>query len=536
MYKLKPFKSRSIGAMILIVDDNVQNIFSLQQLLELHKFRVDSAASGQEALKKILQNEYSLIILDVQMPDMDGFEVAEAISGYSKSKDIPIIFLSAINTHKKYIAKGYGSGGVDYVTKPFDPDILLLKVKTFYKLSEQHRRLNEMDKILRAEIEVRKKVESDLHDRVEELKSTLESIPQMAFNTDETGKIEFVNERWSDYSSDRMNFPETEGITISHCIEQAILAKNQFKQEVKIKRIDNHEFRYHLLYITPVRKEDKFFKWVGILTDIHEQKMASEVLEQKVQHRTQELKEANKRLEDSNNELQQFAFVASHDLQEPLRKIQVFSAMVREGATPERPEFKLYLNKISAAAERMRRMITDLLDFARPPELDQFTKTDLNKIIEDVLSDLEVKVRTLNANVRVTDLAEIEVVPGQMKQLFQNLILNSLKFVRPGATPEIQITGEFVAQKAFTDRAIGAGDYYRITVRDNGIGFDEIYAERIFEIFQRLNQKDAFEGSGIGLSIVKKIVDRHRGLIKAAGKKGEGAVFTIILPVNHTRS
>lgn len=521
--------------MILIVDDNAQNIFSLKQLLELHKFRVDSAASGQEALKKILQQEYSLIILDVQMPDMDGFEVAEAISGYSKSKDIPIIFLSAINTHKKYITKGYGSGGVDYVTKPFDPDILLLKVKTFYKLSEQHRRLNEMDKILRAEIEVRKKVESDLQDRIEELKSTLESIPQMAFNTDESGKIEFVNERWGDYSSERRKFPETEGISVAECIQQAISSQHQFKQEVKVKRLGTSEFRYHILYITPVKKDGTFFKWVGIFTDIHEQKMASQILEEKVEIRTQELKESNKRLEDSNNELQQFAFVASHDLQEPLRKIQVFSAMVRESATPEKGEYKTYLNKISASAERMRKMITDLLDFARPPALDFFKKAALNPIVDEVLSDLEVKIKTLNARIDVDTLAELEVVPGQIKQLFQNLILNSLKFSQQGMAPEIKITGEFIKEKSFTAQTKKTGEYYRISVHDNGIGFDEVYAERIFEIFQRLNQKDAYEGSGIGLSIVKKIIDRHKGLIKATSEKGNGSTFIFILPVVHIR-
>ena len=520
--------------MILIVDDNAQNIFSLKQLLELHKFKVDSAESGQEALKKILQNEYSLIILDVQMPDMDGFEVAEAISGYSKSKDIPIIFLSAINTHKKYIAKGYGSGGVDYVTKPFDPDILLLKVKTFYKLSEQHRRLNEMDKILRAEIEVRKKVESDLQDRIEELKSTLESIPQMAFNTDESGKIEFVNERWSDYSTEQKAFPETEGVSIAQCILEAIDSKNQFKQEVRIKRLDNNEFRYHILYFTPVKKDGVLFKWVGIFTDIHEQKMASEILEQKVLSRTKQLNESNKRLEDSNNELQQFAFVASHDLQEPLRKIQVFSAMVREGAAMDKPENKIYLNKIAAAAERMRKMITDLLDFARPPELDFFKKANLNKIIEEVLSDLEVKIKTLNAKIEVDKLGEFDMVPGQIKQLFQNLILNSLKFSRTGVTPVVSVTGEFIQEKSFEAPAKMKGNYYRISVSDNGIGFDEVYADRIFEIFQRLNQKDAYEGSGIGLSIVKKIIDRHHGLIKASGKKGEGSTFTFILPVSQS--
>lgn len=522
--------------MILIVDDNDQNIFSLKQLLELHKFKVDSAPSGQDALKKILQNEYSLIILDVQMPDMDGFEVAEAISGYSKSKDIPIIFLSAISTHKKYITKGYGSGGVDYVTKPFDPDILLLKVKTFYKLSEQHRRLNEMDKILRAEIEVRKKVESDLQDRIEELKSTLESIPQMAFNTDESGKIEFVNERWADYSSERKKFPETEGISVADCMDRAITSQQQVKQEIRLKRLDNAEFRYHILYITPVKKEGIFLKWVGIFTDIHEQKMASEILEQKVLDRTQQLKESNKRLEDSNNELQQFAFVASHDLQEPLRKIQVFSAMVRESATPEKGEFKTYLNKISASAERMRKMITDLLDFARPPALDFFKQSNLQAIIDEVLSDLEVKIKTLNAKIEIDALAEFEVVPGQIKQLFQNLILNSLKFSRTDILPEIKITGEFVEEKSFSAPAKKKGAYYRISVADNGIGFDEIYAERIFEIFQRLNQKDAYEGSGIGLSIVKKIIDRHNGIIRANSIKGAGSTFTFILPVAHAQA
>src|ERR1700753_1068538 len=125
--------------MILIVDDTPENIFSLKTILELHSFPVDTAASGEEALKKILRNSYALIILDVQMPGMDGFEVAEIISGYNNAKDIPIIFLSAINTDKKFITKGYSSGGIDYITKPIDYEILLLKVKTFYRLFEQNR-------------------------------------------------------------------------------------------------------------------------------------------------------------------------------------------------------------------------------------------------------------------------------------------------------------------------------------------------------------------------------------------------------------
>lgn len=124
--------------MVLIVDDNQNNIYSLKKLLESNNFQVDTADSGEKALVKALKNTYSLVILDVQMPDMDGFEVAETLSGYSKTKDIPIVFLSAVNTEKRFITKGYKSGGIDYVTKPIDPDILLLKVKTFYNLQENN--------------------------------------------------------------------------------------------------------------------------------------------------------------------------------------------------------------------------------------------------------------------------------------------------------------------------------------------------------------------------------------------------------------
>lgn len=152
--------------MILIVDDKPENIFSLKTILELHSFPTDTALSGEEALKKILRQSYALIILDVQMPGMDGFEVAEAIGGYSKARDIPIIFLSAANTDKKFITKGYTSGGSDYITKPIDPDILLLKVNTFYRLYEQNSELNRIQASLRSEIEFRKKVQDELQEAI----------------------------------------------------------------------------------------------------------------------------------------------------------------------------------------------------------------------------------------------------------------------------------------------------------------------------------------------------------------------------------
>ena len=179
--------------MILIVDDKPENIYSLKILLESRKLSVDTALSGEEALKKILVNNYSLIILDVQMPGMDGFEVAESLSGLKKSQNIPIIFLSAVNTNKQFIIKGYESGGIDYLTKPVDSDILLLKVNTFTKLYEQTKELNEIQAVLREEIEIRKKVQTELKQKIEQLHSTLEALPLIAFTSDLYGNIDFVN-------------------------------------------------------------------------------------------------------------------------------------------------------------------------------------------------------------------------------------------------------------------------------------------------------------------------------------------------------
>ncbi|WP_029274266.1 hybrid sensor histidine kinase/response regulator [Pedobacter borealis] len=166
--------------MILIVDDRPENLISLQKVLQAHNFEVDAASSGEEALKKVLKNNYVLIILDVQMPDMDGFEVAETISGFSKAKDTAIIFLSAVNTELKFITKGYLSGGLDYITKPVDINVLLLKIKTFYRIYEQNRKLNEVQEKLLEEIEFRKQAEHKKDEFISiashELKTPLTSV------------------------------------------------------------------------------------------------------------------------------------------------------------------------------------------------------------------------------------------------------------------------------------------------------------------------------------------------------------------------
>src|ERR1700743_2070698 len=287
--------------MMLIVHDKPDNIFSLKTILELHSVPTDTALSGEEALKKILRHSYALIILDVQMPGMDGFEVAEAINGYRHARDNPIIFLSAASADKKFITKGYTSGGMDYITKPIDPDILLLKVKTFYRLYEQNSELNRIQASLRSEIEFRKKVEDELQERAGELHSILESIPQIAFTTSYDGKIEFVNERWLTYSPSKTRFPRThpEDADLPRQWEKTVASGEPLELEVRVRKNGEQEYRFHLLRAIPIREGNSIIKWVGTFTDIDDQKQAVKKKDE-------------------------FISIASHELKTPLTTIKAY--------------------------------------------------------------------------------------------------------------------------------------------------------------------------------------------------------------------
>src|SRR5882724_3294390 len=296
--------------MILVVDDTPENIFSIKTLLELHSFPTDTASSGEEALKKILKNSYALIILDVQMPGMDGFEVAETIAGYSSTKNIPIIFLSAVSTEKKFISKGYHVGGIDYVTKPFDPDILLLKVNTFYRLHEQTRALNEMQDVLKKEIEFRKNAQTDAQAKMHELHSTLELIPQIAFTAKADGTIDFVNQRWFNYSPSFDEFPIThpDDADINQEWQKKMDSKEPLQLELRVKKIHDEQYRYHLLRAIPVKEKENVVKWVGTFTDIEEQKQASK-------------------------QKDEFMSIASHELKTPLASIKAYVQLLERSIT-----------------------------------------------------------------------------------------------------------------------------------------------------------------------------------------------------------
>jgi light-regulated signal transduction histidine kinase (bacteriophytochrome) len=245
------------------------------------------------------------------------------------------------------------------------------------------------------------------------------------------------------------------------------------------------------------------------MTDISGRKQADE-----------NLKVFAAKLEQSNRELEEFAFIASHDLQEPLRKIQAFGNRLESKCKHKLDEAERdYLVRIQNAARRMMQFIQDLLKYSRlAGGINPVGNVDLREAVMEVISDLELKIERTGADVEVSDLPAIEAEKSQMHQLFQNLIANALKFRR-----EEQLHIKIYSRS--TDNEC------RIFVEDNGIGFDEQYAERIFVPFQRLHGRSAYEGTGMGLAICRKIVERHGGNITAKSKAGEGATFIITLPV-----
>ena len=257
---------------------------------------------------------------------------------------------------------------------------------------------------------------------------------------------------------------------------------------------------------------------------VAERTAALEAASQKMKLAGDALRISNDRLKVSNRELQDFASVASHDLQEPLRKVQAFGDRLKaKSAAALGPEGSDYLDRMLNAATRMKTLINDLLTFARVTSRAQpFQKVDLKLVADQVISDLETRIEQQHATVEVGELPVIDADVTQMRQVMQNLIGNALKFSKPGEPPRVHVT-------ASVSEGVD-GEQLRLRVQDHGIGFEEKYLDRIFTVFQRLHGRNEYEGTGIGLAVCRKIVERHRGTITAESRLGEGAVFIVDLP------
>lgn len=287
-------------------------------------------------------------------------------------------------------------------------------------------------------------------------------------------------------------------------------------------RLANGHYRYCTSTKVPMVNElGQVTGIAGISRDITEIVLAEE-----------QLRKFATRLEQSNRELQDFASVASHDLQEPLRKIQAFGDRLKSKCGPALgADGSDYLDRMQKAASRMQILINDLLTFSRVSSKAQpFAPVDLNEVLEGVLSDLEVRIEEKGARIRLSNLPTIDADGLQIRQLLQNLISNALKFHRPDEAPRVTITGRVFTLSGSDFEVEG---FCEIQVADNGIGFDEKYLDRIFNVFQRLHGRAVYEGTGIGLAVCRKIAERHGGQITATSTPGVGSTFIVRLPLNH---
>ena len=311
---------------------------------------------------------------------------------------------------------------------------------------------------------------------------------------------------------------------------------------VRLRRHDG-VYRWHLFKGTPrYLSSGEFMGFVGVGIDIHEQKLAEEALkqseeqlQQKIAERTAELERTVEELRRSNASLEEFAYAASHDLKEPIRKIHFFGDRIKETIGDEmKPEVKRYFERMDGASKRMGTLIDDLLSYSqvsiRPRIIEE---VNLNRLIEQVLEDLDLEIEDKDAVVTVDKLFTIRGHQRQLQQAFQNLIGNALKYSRPGIAPQIHIGYRKVVGRE-TGLHLSADErekeFYCVTIRDNGIGFEQAEAERIFNVFTRLHGMDEYKGTGIGLSIVRKVVENHNGHIWAVSEPGQGATFYLLLP------
>ncbi|RYZ21145.1 MAG: PAS domain S-box protein [Chitinophagaceae bacterium] len=381
----------------------------------------------------------------------------------------------------------------------------------------------------------------------EEFRFVTDFMPQMVWSSRADGFHDFFNKQMYDYTG--LSYDELKGEDgwgrVVHPDDQArareawleaLATGSVYEVEYRFRRQDG-VYRWFLGRALPMRNErGEVVKWFGTCTDIHDNKLLADVLEQKVRERTEELTRSNSELEASNSELLQFASVASHDLKEPLRKIHIFSNIIRDRYLDMAQEgARDYIDRIINSSARMTKLINDLLAYSRLSVNHFFEHVDLNQVLQEVLSDLELFIEERDAKVEADHLPELEAVPGQLRQVLQNIISNALKFTRPGVAPHIQIRCTYLEQLSLDAAPAASGPYCRITIADNGIGFDDQYAAKIFTIFQRLHSREKYDGTGIGLAITKKILDRHNGLVTAHSKEGEGSTFILILPLKQER-
>lgn len=477
---------------ILLVDDRRENLLALEGILKSLNENLVKASSGAETLKYLLRNEVAVILLDVEMPDMDGFQTATLIREREKTKHTPIIFLTAISKSDIHVSQGYSLGGVDYIFKPFAPDVLKSKVSAFVQMYKQRREAQRQSELLKAERDF--------------VTAVLDTVAGVVIVLDSEYRIVRVNRSWEEmtgYSSEEVK---------GHCLWEYLEDSERARDLLQCRQPVTDSEGYWLTK----NSKNRVVSWSCTALKDNVSRRGHYVVTGR------DITELRQRTE----ELEGFTYSVSHDMRAPVRAIDGFTRiLIEEYSDKVDEEGRRLLEIVRANTEKMGQLIDGLLALSRlGREKVIFSEIDMTDLARTAFEEQKaVGARDRNIRFKIAALPAAYGDKRLITQVFQNLLSNAIKFTRNEKAPEIEV--------GFTPGP--TEDMY--FVRDNGVGFDMDHAQKLFGTFQRLHGADEFEGSGIGLATVRRIIDRHGGRVWAEAKPNAGATFYFSLPAREQR-
>lgn len=521
---------------ILLVDDHPENLLALEAVLDAPEYHLVRAQSGMEALRLLLQQEFSLILLDVCMPGLNGFETANLIRERQKSRNIPIIFITAVNKSEDDSARGYAAGALDYITKPFNPDALKTKVAVLAGLFRREVILPKEGTVPGRErrgsagADPLSPEAKDIERR--RYRNLANAIPQIVWIALPGGEINFFSRPWFDYTG--MTFEESEGTGWNKAVHpndlpavlkgwsDAVAQEKDYYKECRLKRADGG-YRWHLIRALPERDhQERVLAWLGTAADVDDQKQAQEKLRRVIEALEQKKIEA----ETATRLKSEFVSYVSHELRTPVNAIVGFGSLLSGGTYgPIAEKLKTPVEGIKRNAAELRELIDNLLDLSkmeagRMPAAPE--PVDLRRLLPAVFENVKPLIDGKKIEVAweiQEDLQLIESDPLKIRQVFLNLISNAIKFTEQGR---------------LTISAFNAEKGVRLSVRDTGIGIKEEDLGIIFDAFRQIEGSldQAMGGTGLGLTIVKNTIEVLQGRIEVQSRFGEGSTFTVFLPKN----
>jgi PAS domain S-box-containing protein len=512
---------------ILLVDDRADKLLALQAVLRDLNQNIVIAKSGKEALRALLQAEFAVILLDVSMPGMDGFETASLIRKRPATEHTPIIFVTSMNQSENHIARGYQLGAVDYILTPIIPQVLRSKVAVFVELFKRTEQIKvQAERLREVEEEGHRRRLAEAVDKLEaETKRNrfFTLAPDLLGIGSFDGYLLQVNDAWEQmlgYNEEELK--SCHAIELVHADDRAAVMERG-KTLIHGAPIGYFEVR--------ARHKDGSYRWIGwTAAAFHAEKLVyifgrdvtqRKSNEQKIELLNGQLRQRVQELTDINNELEAFSYSISHDLRAPLRSMQGFAdALLEEEAERLSGTGQEYARRVVNSAKYMDALLNDLLDYSRlsRAELD-LTAVNLRHEVSELLTLLENEIKRKNAQVELELASEIvSAHPATLRQILSNLICNALKFIHSERPPILRI------------RSHSTDGNVRIWVEDNGIGIAAEHCDRIFRLFERLHTTEAYPGTGIGLALVRKGAERMGGSAGVESTPEQGSRFWVELP------